>query len=606
MCINSVASLNVYLAIGHFLVITMRLAAAVAFLLSTALFQAIAVSGCQEGHTKVNPDDCGSYLQCVHGSYIQRPCPAGLHYDPVLGLCNWPYLVDCEQGSGGRTCQLGHRKSDPSDCGSYMECVHGVYIQRPCPSGLHYDPDLGICNWPHQVNCQTTTTSPPITTTVTTNPPSTTVGTTMPPSTTVVTTSPPSTTVGTTMPPSTTVVTTTPPVITTPVTTVAPSSERKVVCYFTNWAIYRPGAGKFEPEKILPDLCTHIIYAFTVLDGSTHQIKIHDQWADEGLKQFKRVLKQKNHGTKVMVAIGGWNDSAGSKYSVMVSTAANRAAFIQSVAEFLEEWGFEGIDLDWEYPACPQGECSPQYAQDKTNFATLVREMREAFGDRYLITAAVSASKEKIQKGYDGVELARHLDFINVMAYDFYGAWDRKAGHVSPFRDYPQSGNSDNNVVASISHWKAAGVPVNKLVLGMPMYGRGVTLDSASNHQLGAPGNQPSQQGQYTRENGYLSLYEVCEKVLQDGYQIVKDPNGNIGPYIRKDRQWISYDDWDMIKTKSEWALSEGLAGAMIWSLALDDFSGQFCQCGKYPLLKAISQTMKGQEAARPQCAMFQ
>ena len=69
---------------------------------------------------------------------------------------------------------------------------------------------------------------------------------------------------------------------------------------------------------------------------------------------YVKVAKQKSPNTKVSVAIGGWNDSLGSKYSVMVNSPALRTKFIKSVLDFLEKYGFDGLDLDWEYPACWQ------------------------------------------------------------------------------------------------------------------------------------------------------------------------------------------------------------------------------------------------------------
>lgn len=128
------------------------------------------------------------------------------------------------------------------------------------------------------------------------------------------------------------------------------SDDYKVVCYFTNWAWYRQSNGKFVPEDIDTDLCTHIVYGFAVMDRDNLVIKPHDSWADLDNKFYERVTKLRAKGVKVTVAIGGWNDSAGDKYSRLVRDPAARARFIKAVIAFIEKNGFDGLDLDWEYP----------------------------------------------------------------------------------------------------------------------------------------------------------------------------------------------------------------------------------------------------------------
>lgn len=127
-----------------------------------------------------------------------------------------------------------------------------------------------------------------------------------------------------------------------------------MVCYFTNWAWYRPGAGKFLPEDIDPNLCTHIVYGFAVLDYERLVIKMHDSWADIDNDFYGRVTKLRKRGIRVLIGIGGWNDSAGDKYSRLVNNPEARRRFVQDILQFIEKHGFSGLDLDWEYPVCWQ------------------------------------------------------------------------------------------------------------------------------------------------------------------------------------------------------------------------------------------------------------
>jgi Glycosyl hydrolases family 18 len=121
----------------------------------------------------------------------------------------------------------------------------------------------------------------------------------------------------------------------------------KLVCYFTNWAWYRPGIGKYLPDDVDANLCTHIVYGFAVLNYDELTIRTYDSWADIDNKFYERVVDLKKRGIKVTLAIGGWNDSEGDKYSRLVRSATARAKFVQHVVEFLEKFGFDGLDLDW-------------------------------------------------------------------------------------------------------------------------------------------------------------------------------------------------------------------------------------------------------------------
>lgn len=128
----------------------------------------------------------------------------------------------------------------------------------------------------------------------------------------------------------------------------AQAQKQKVVCYFTNWSWYRQGNGKFSPENIDANLCTHIVYGFTVLDPNSLTIKVHDSWADIDNHMYKKVTDFRQKGIKVTVAMGGWNDSIGSKYGRLLTDAGARRKFITNVMDFIKKHNFQGLDLDLE------------------------------------------------------------------------------------------------------------------------------------------------------------------------------------------------------------------------------------------------------------------
>ena len=177
----------------------------------------------------------------------------------------------------------------------------------------------------------------------------------------------------------------------------------------------------------------------------------------------------KKYGIKVNVAIGGWNDSEGDKYSRLVNNPSARRKFVDHVIGFIEKYNFDGLDLDWEYPSCwqvlwkcrkpvilinsyrqvilntlfylvNQVDCKEEHRSDKQGFAALVHELKEAFRPKgLLLSAAVSPSKKVIDYAYDVPAIAEDLDWISVMTYDYHGHWDKKTGHVAPMYHHPES-----------------------------------------------------------------------------------------------------------------------------------------------------------------------
>jgi len=376
---------------------------------------------------------------------------------------------------------------------------------------------------------------------------------------------------------------------------VSAEAGKEMVCYYGTWAVYRPGAGKFDVENIDPTLCTQIVYGFVGL-GNDNKIRVLDAWNDlydnwgKGAMARFVGLKSQNPTLKALVAIGGWNEGS-TKYSNMAATAVSRQIFVQSAVNFLQTHGFDGLDMDWEYPANRGG-----IAEDRENFITLLRELKEAFAPYgFMLTAAVSCGKGTVDTAYDIPAMSMYLDFINLMCYDMHGAWETFTGHNSPLYVNPKIDTGDSlffNVDYAVNMWLDRGAPASKLTLGMPLYGRGFTLNSATNNGLYAPANQPLPAGPFTREAGFWGYNEICTQINQGGWSFTVDPYYK-APYMSKGNLWIGFDDSTSLREKTKYAMSKGLAGAMIWSLETDDFTGS-CNGIPFILLKTIVSTLNG------------
>jgi len=135
------------------------------------------------------------------------------------------------------------------------------------------------------------------------------------------------------------------------------------------------------------------------------------------------------------------------------------------------------------------------------------------------------------------------------------------------------------------------GAPRQKLVLGMPFYGRTFNLEDSSLRDVGARSNGSGFQGPYTRENGFLGYNEICKELATQEWTELWDDAAQV-PYMVNGDRWVSYDNERSIAEKAKYAYSEGLAGAMIWAIDNDDFQNE-CSGGRYPLLRTVNSVFK-------------
>lgn len=222
-----------------------------------------------------------------------------------------------------------------------------------------------------------------------------------------------------------------------------------------------------------------------------------------------------------------------------------------------------------------------------------MEELADAFktvAKGWLLSAAVSAAKFRVEEGYAVARISKHLDFINVMTYDLHGDWDNFADHHAPLhaREHDSWEFQALNTHAALAFWASKGAPREKLLLGTPFYGRSFTLAGAGSRP-GARSSGPGAGGKFTEEPGFLAYSEICQLLAEGGWEEHQDSDGN--QYIVKGDQWVGYDTVANVRRKMEYVVSEGLGGAMVWAIDLDDYRGA---CGpRWPLLSQMNLSLR-------------
>jgi len=353
--------------------------------------------------------------------------------------------------------------------------------------------------------------------------------------------------------------------------------------YYPAWATY---GRNFQVADIDGSHLTHINYAFANIQNGecalgdpyadTQKYFAGNGWADSLQGNFNELLKLKqSHPNLVtMISIGGWTWS--SQFSSVASTEQGRVKFAQSCAHFMKTYHFDGIDVDWEYPA-QSGNGNPHKPEDRENFTLLLQALRDAMdglGDNlhHPLTIATSANSNKISVSYDVPALDSLLDFVNVMTYDFNGAWDSTTGHNAPLYLNEGSAIPEFNVQTAVDTYLSEGLRKEKLVLGLPFYGRGWSNVVSNGDGLFAPANGASQ-GTWEGEDGFFDYRDLAANyVNKNGYTRFWDDKSKV-PYLYNPNKqvFITYDDEESICHKAGFIMRNDLGGAMVWEVTADD-----------------------------------
>lgn len=345
-------------------------------------------------------------------------------------------------------------------------------------------------------------------------------------------------------------------------------------------AIY---GANYQPQSLPASKVTRVFYAFadiqadgTVVSSDTYaDLEKHyptDSWGDVnstsnayGCVKQLYILKKQNRNMKVLLSIGGWTYS--SKFSPVAADATMRQTFANSAVELITDWGFDGVDIDWEFNAYDAT------SADAQNIILLLQALRTAFdawsaqyapGYHFLITVASPAGPLTYGQ-WNLASMDPYVDSWNLMAYDYAGSWDSYSGHASNIYPLPANPNATPfNTDQAVTAYIKSGIAPAKIVMGLPLYGRsfdGTTGLGQSYTGVGAGDGLGAGQWRY-KNLPRVGATEYYDTVARAAYS-----------YDSATAELISYDNKQSTTAKSQYLMSRGLGGAMFWE-ASDDKNG--------------------------------
>ena len=297
--------------------------------------------------------------------------------------------------------------------------------------------------------------------------------------------------------------------------------EKIVLAYLTSWS------------TIMPDVryLTHVNYAFGHVNNTFDGVKID---RPERLRSIVD-LKKESPSLRVLLSIGGWGSG---RFSEMAADENKRKAFAADCRRVIETFELDGIDLDWEFPGSAMAKISAS-PDDKANFTLLMRDIRQATGADKLLTLASNAGAGYID--FKAVE--PFLDFVNIMTYDM----------ASPPKHHSALYRSEHTgwmcCEESVDAHVKAGLPLNKLVLGVPFYGHG--------------------------KSGIPNFIDYKNIIKLETYTDNWDDTAKV-PYLTDSSgQYLcSYENARSISIKCKYVLDKKMLGMMYWDYDGDDAQG--------------------------------
>ncbi|KAI3537270.1 glycosyl hydrolase family 18 [Colletotrichum abscissum] len=343
-----------------------------------------------------------------------------------------------------------------------------------------------------------------------------------------------------------------------------------VVGYFQADSITRRGCAQRSASFVPTNSVTHVNAAFAWVEAGSFSLIPGSSTGIDQLKQLT-ALKSQARGLHVWLTLGGYDFSTGSRrasdtegiFADIVRTSQSRQKFLNNLASFMQEFAFDGVDIDWQWPAA---------GDESKNYALLIQEMRLYFNSHSATSSAWGISftapveKETLAR-FDLATMADAASWINLVAYDA----DSKDQSVT------RAMSDQKSIEAAVDALGSAGVPATKINLGIGFFGRSYTLGSTSCSGVGCAAVGAGISGQCTGRPGFMSYDEMSSNLGLRNSKVDESTGINYLKY------WISYEDRNSIIKKVKYAQGKGLLGIAVWSIDLDDDDHHLLNATLYP-----------------------
>lgn len=323
-------------------------------------------------------------------------------------------------------------------------------------------------------------------------------------------------------------------------------------------------------------------FAFAYINPGDFKIVPMDGVDEQLLTDFTAV-KSKNSGLKTIVSIGGWSFSDNGTdtqplFGEICGNADNRKTFISNLMDFMQQYAFDGVDFDWEYPGATDRGGSDD---DGVNFTTMLKELRAAVDaavGEYSIAFTIPTSYWYLRH-FDLKASVEQADMVNVMSYDLHGVWDS----TDPIGNQVLAHTNITEINEALDLLWRNDIPASKLNLGLGFYGRSFQLSDPTCYKPGCAFKGGASPGSCTDNSGTLSYAEIMDIIDQKNLSPYYDKDAQVKYIVWNQDQWVSYDDKETFQAKIKLANSLGLGGLLIWSVDQDTTELDALQGVLYP-----------------------
>ncbi|KAL2759723.1 glycoside hydrolase family 18 protein [Sodiomyces alcalophilus JCM 7366] len=347
------------------------------------------------------------------------------------------------------------------------------------------------------------------------------------------------------------------------------NSQKRIIGYWDTRNMQKP-CGTMSPSEIPVHLLTHLFVAYAYIN-SDFQITNMDG-VDPSLYKDVGNVKSRNPNLKLVIALGGWSFSDPGPWQDifpdLASTKANRAQFIENLIGFMSQYGYDGVDFDWEYPGAKD---RGGRDGDGENYTLLLKDLREAItasGRDYIVTFTAPSSYWYLHH-FDLKGMETYVDWINLMSYDLHGVWDSD----NPIGNQIRSHTNLTEIDYTLDLFWRVGIDPSNVALGLGLYGRSFELASASCWKSDCPLKGPGAPGRCSNTPGILAYSEIMELLDITGARSYLDEAAAVRYVVFSGNNWVSLDDVTTFQKKIDYANNMGLGGLLIWAIDLDTSS---------------------------------